>query len=346
MAMNLLLGPVMTDVAGLTLSDGDVRRLQHPLVGAVILFGRNFESPEQLKRLTASIHALRKPALPIAVDHEGGRVQRFREGFTALPPMRALGEVWEQEPRRAAELAEQVGYVLAAELIDHGVDFSFAPVLDLNWGESSVIGNRSFHRNPRVVATLAARLIKGMSAAGMGAVGKHFPGHGFVRADSHHEIPVDDRAYEAIAADDLIPFEDLSLRDEMMGIMPAHVIYPEVDDKPAGFSTKWLQEILRAKLGFNGIIFSDDLSMEGASVAGSITQRAHAALNAGCDMALICNDPAKADEMLAGLTADDVKTTAELSLHLQRMRMHATGGQVDASKYETARNAIAALGLD
>lgn len=345
MTLKLPLGPVMTDVAGLQLTDDDVKRLQHPLVGAVILFARSFESPEQLKRLTASIHALREPALPIAVDHEGGRVQRFRQGFTALPPMRALGEVWGQEPKRAVALAEQVGYVLAAELIDHGMDFSFAPVLDLDWGESSVIGNRSFHRDPRVVAVLAARLIKGMAAAGMGAVGKHFPGHGFVKADSHHEIPVDHRAYEAIAADDLIPFEDLSLRDDMMGIMPAHVIYPAVDDKPAGFSPKWLQ-ILREQLGFNGIIFSDDLSMEGASVAGNITQRAHAALNAGCDMVLICNDAAKADEMLVGLTADGVTATAELSTHLQRMHAHSTGGRVEALKYETARSAIATLGLD
>jgi beta-N-acetylhexosaminidase len=289
---------------------------------------------------------LRDPALPIAVDHEGGRVQRFRSGFTAIPPMRALGEVWEQEPKRAAALAEQTGYVLAFELIRHGVDFSFAPVLDLDWGASSVIGNRSFHRNPRVVAVLAARLIKGMSAAGMGSVGKHFPGHGFVRADSHHEIPVDNRAYAAIAAEDLIPFEDLSLRDEMMGIMPAHVIYPAVDDQPAGFSTKWLKEILRGQLGFNGIIFSDDLSMEGASVAGSITERAHAALNAGCDMALICNDPARADEMLAGLTADGVAPSAALSQRLQRIVARSRAETADTLHYEAARNAIAALGLD
>ncbi|MEO8103921.1 MAG: beta-N-acetylhexosaminidase [Betaproteobacteria bacterium] len=342
----MLLGPVMTDVAGQVLSNEDIRRLQHPLVGGVILFARNYESPRQLIELTSAIHALRNPALPIAVDHEGGRVQRFREGFTAIPPMRALGEVWEQEPGRAAALAEQVGLVLAWELIHHGVDFSFAPVLDLDWGESSVIGNRSFHRQPRAVTILAARLIKGLSAAGMGAVGKHFPGHGYVRADSHHEIPVDPRTLEAIAETDLIPFEDLSLRQELMGIMPAHVIYPAIDDQPAGFSATWLKSILRHRLGFGGIVFSDDLSMEGASVAGAMTQRAHAALNAGCDMALICNDPAKADEMLAGLTADGVVPTMDLSRRLERIRALGQASSADASQYEAARNAIAALGLD
>ncbi|MEP7155488.1 MAG: beta-N-acetylhexosaminidase [Betaproteobacteria bacterium] len=342
----MLLGPVMTDVAGLVLTDEDIARLTHPLVGSVILFARNFESPEQLKRLTASIHALREPVLPIAVDHEGGRVQRFREGFTAIPPMRALGEVWAQEPKRAAALAEQVGYVLAHELIQHGVDFTFAPVLDLDWGESAVIGNRSFNRDPRIVSLLAARLGKGLAAAGMGAVGKHFPGHGFVRADSHHEIPVDERSFEAIIADDMIPFEDLSLRNEMAGVMPAHVIYPAVDSKPAGFSPKWLKEILRERLGFAGIIFSDDLSMEGASVAGNITQRAHAALDAGCDVVLICNDSVKADELLAGLSADGIRPTAELSARMQKLfTAPATGVAADAH-YESARNAIAALGLD
>jgi len=346
MTMRLPLGPVMTDVAGLTLTPDDIRRLQHPLTGSVILFSRNFESPEQLKRLTASIHALREPPLPIAVDHEGGRVQRFRLGFTAIPPMRALGEVWAQQPSRAAALAEQVGYVLARELIDHGVDFSFAPVLDLDWGESAVIGNRSFNRDPRVVAMLAARLSKGMAAAGMGSVGKHFPGHGFVRADSHHEIPVDERSYDAIVADDMIPFADLSLRNEMSGVMPAHVIYPAVDSQPAGFSKKWLMEILRGRLGFAGIIFSDDLSMEGASVAGNITQRAHAALDAGCDIVLICNDAAKADELLAGLTADGIKADSQLSAKLRKLFSAPASGVGAEANYEAARNAIAALGLD
>jgi len=343
--MKLPLGPVMTDVAGLALSDDDIRRLQHPLIGGVILFARNFESPDQLKRLTASIHALRDPALPIAVDHEGGRVQRFREGFTAIPPMRALGERWNQAPEDAMRMAEDVGYVIAAELIAHGVDFSFTPVLDVDWGESGVIGDRAFHSRPEVISRLARALMSGLASAGMISVGKHFPGHGYVRADSHHEIPVDERGLAQIWDADLLPFRDLA-DGTMTAVMPAHVIYPAVDDQPAGFSAKWLKDILRGRMGFDGLIFSDDLSMEGASVAGGITQRAHAALNAGCDMALVCNDPARADEMLAGLAADGVAPTADLSRRLQRIRAQSTAGVVDAAKYEAARNAIAALGLD
>ena len=345
MNMKLLLGPVMTDVTGLVLSDDDTKRLQHPLVGGVILFARNFESPEQLKRLTSSIHALRDPALPIAVDHEGGRVQRFREGFTAIPPMRALGERWNRSPEDALRIAMSVGYVIGAELIAHGIDFSFTPVLDVDWGESGVIGDRAFHSRPDVISRLARALMTGLASAGMISVGKHFPGHGCVRADSHHEIPVDERSFEQIWDTDLVPFRDLA-DGTMAAVMPAHVVYPAVDDQPAGFSAKWLKDILRGRMGFDGIIFSDDLSMEGASVAGNITQRAHAALNAGCDMVLICNDPAKADEMLAGLSADGVALTADQSHRLQRMHAKSMAGMLDTSHYEAARNAIAALGLD
>lgn len=345
MNMELPLGPVMTDVAGLVVSDDDIGRLKHPLVGGVILFARNFESPEQLKHLTASIHALRNPALPIAVDHEGGRVQRFRDGFTAIPPMRALGERWNQSPEDAHRIAEAVGYVIGAELISHGVDFSFAPVLDIDWGESGIIGDRAFHSRPEVISQLARALMSGLASTGMISVGKHFPGHGYVRADSHHEIPVDERAFEDIWNADMVPFRDLA-GGIMSAVMPAHVIYPAIDDRPAGFSAKWLKDILRGRMEFDGLIFSDDLSMEGASVAGNITQRALAALNAGCDMALICNDPVKADEMLAGLTADGVTPTIDLSRRLQRIHTLSAAGNVDATHYEAARNAIAALGLD
>ena len=345
MNLKLPLGPVMTDVAGLALSDEDIQRLRHPLVGGVILFARNFESPEQLKRLTASIHALREPVLPIAVDHEGGRVQRFREGFTAIPPMRALGERWNQSPEDALRIAASVGRVIGAELIAHGVDLSFTPVLDVDWGESGVIGDRAFHARPEVISKLARAVMTGLASAGMISVGKHFPGHGHVRADSHHEIPVDERSFTQIWEADLVPFRDLA-DGTMTAVMPAHVIYPAIDDRPAGFSAKWLREILRGRMGFDGLIFSDDLSMEGASVAGDITQRAVAALNAGCDMALICNDPGKADEMLAGLTAAGVTPTAELSRRLQRIRSLAMAEKLEAAQYEAARNAIAALGLD
>lgn len=286
------LGPLMIDIEGTTLSPLDRERLCHPLVGGMILFSRNYESPEQLTRLCAEIHALRSPALPIAVDHEGGRVQRFREGFTVLPAMRGLGEWWDREPQAAQWAARDMGYVLAAELRACGVDFSFAPVLDLDYGHSSVIGNRAFHRNPQAVIELAGALIEGLRQAGMVVCGKHFPGHGFVAADSHIAIPVDDRSFDELA-EDMMPYHHLSLD----GVMPAHVIYPRVDSQPAGFSSRWLS-ILREDFEFKGVIFSDDLSMEGASVAGDIVARAEAAWNAGCDMLLVCNSPDAVGELL------------------------------------------------
>jgi beta-N-acetylhexosaminidase len=293
-------GPVMLDVLGKTLSAEDVNRLLHPLVGGVILFARNYESPTQLTALTASIHALRSPPLLIAVDHEGGRVQRFRDGFTKIPAMRELGKVWDEHPKRAKHLAEQVGYVLASELRACGVDFSFTPVLDVDYGASSVIGDRAFHADPQAIAELAHSLLLGLKQGGMPTVGKHFPGHGFVRADSHLEIPLDERSYTDIELCDLIPFRQM-VNFGLTAVMPAHVIYPKVDPHPAGFSKVWLKDILRGELGFEGCIFSDDLSMEGATVAGGIVQRAEAALHAGCDMVLVCNKPDSADELLAGL---------------------------------------------
>src|SRR3954471_12927508 len=243
-------GPVMLDVIGTTLTDDDRRRLAHPLVGGVILFARNYESPEQLDQLTADIHAVRQPPLLIGVDHEGGRVQRFREGFTVLPAMRELGAAWDADPKAARKLAECVGYVLARELRAHGVDLSFTPVLDVDHGNSSVIGDRAFHSQPRAISELALGLIHGLNEGGMSSVGKHFPGHGHVRADSHHEIPVDERSYAAIEASDLIPFRRL-IEGGLGGIMPAHVIYPSVDNQPAGFSQIWLKHVLRTQLGFD-----------------------------------------------------------------------------------------------
>ena len=294
------LGPIMLDVVGTELDADDIRRLQHPLVGGVILFARNFKNSAQLKTLTAAIHSVRQPPLLIAVDHEGGRVQRFREGFTKIPPMRELGKIWDKHPKRARQLAEEAGWILAAELRAHGVDFSFTPVLDMDYGESQVIGDRAFHRDAHAISELAFALMLGLKRGGMAAVGKHFPGHGFVVADSHVAIPVDERSFDEIAQHDMQPFRQM-IDDGLAAIMPAHVIYPKVDSKPAGFSERWLQKVLRQRLEFNGVIFSDDLSMEGAVVAGDVTQRALAALQAGCDMVLLCNRPDLADELLENL---------------------------------------------
>lgn len=294
------LGPIMLDVVGTELTADDIRRLQHPLVGGVILFKRNFINNAQLNALTASIHAVRYPPLLIAVDHEGGRVQRFREGFTKIPPMREFGKIWDKNPKKAKELATEAGWILAAELRAHGVDFSFTPVLDMDYGDSLVIGDRAFHLEPKAINDLAFALMQGLKKGGMPAVGKHFPGHGFVVADSHVSMPVDDREFDQIAQNDMQPFRML-IDDGIQAIMPAHVIYPKVDDKPAGFSPRWLQKILRERLGFNGVIFSDDLSMEAASAGGDVTTRALAALNAGCDMVLLCNQPVMQDELLVNL---------------------------------------------
>jgi beta-N-acetylhexosaminidase len=309
------LGPVMLDVVGTELTADDIRRLQHPLVGGVILFARNFINCTQLKALTASIHKVRQPPLLIAVDHEGGRVQRFKDGFTKIPPMREFGKLWDQDRKQANQLAEEAGWILAAELRAHGVDFSFTPILDMDYGDSLVIGDRAFHKNPQAINELAFHLMLGLKKGGMAAVGKHFPGHGFVVADSHVSIPIDEREFDQIAQHDMQPFRKM-IDEGLPAIMPAHVIYPKVDDKPAGFSEKWLQKVLRQRLGFNGVIFSDDLSMEGATVGGDVTTRSLAALNAGCDMILLCNRPDLADELLKNLRW---KMPAQSIVRLARM---------------------------
>ena len=310
------LGPVMLDLQGLELSPEERQRLRHPLVGGVILFSRNYHSPAQVEALVRDIHALREPQLLVAVDHEGGRVQRFRDGFTALPPSRELGRIYDENPKRARRLAETSGWLMATELRAVGVDFSFAPCLDLDRGVSRVIGDRAFHSHPETVADLAHAYMLGMHRAGMAATGKHFPGHGAVAADSHLALPVDERKLVDIQAEDLVPFERM-IHYGLEGIMPAHVVFSRVDALPAGFSSTWLRKILRAQLGFQGIIFSDDLSMEGAKVAGDVVTRAKMALSAGCDMVLVCNDAQAADQVLEGLGAHDDPVS-----HLRLVRMH------------------------
>jgi beta-N-acetylhexosaminidase len=299
--------PVVLDIAGTTLTAVDRRRLAHPLTGGLILFARNWQDRRQLTELCAEIKQER-PDVLICVDHEGGRVQRFKsDGFTHLPPMRALGEQWMKDPMTATDAASAAGHVLGAELRACGVDLSFTPVLDLDHGGSSVIGDRAFHRDPRVATLLAKRLMHGLLRAGMGNCGKHFPGHGFVKADSHLALPVDKRSLKAILADDAKPYEWLGTT--LTAVMPAHVAYPKVDARPAGFSPRWLKEILRGQLGFTGAVFSDDLSMEGARQldgAGlTYTEAAGIALDAGCDLVLLCNQSvdggAAVDELLQGL---------------------------------------------
>ena len=320
------LGPIMLDLDSIEMSPEEREILQNPLVGGVILFSRNFSSVEQLIRLVKSIHQVREPRLLIAVDHEGGRVQRFRDGFTSLPAVGQFGKIYKKNRKLAHQLSETAGWMMAIELRAVGIDFSFAPVLDIDYGLSDVIGDRAFHQDSKVIVELAHAFTKGMHVAGMAATGKHFPGHGAVRADSHVDLPIDNREYNEIFAQDILPFKRM-IQHGIAAIMPAHVIYPKVDSLPAGFSKIWLKDILRERLGFQGVIFSDDLDMKGASVAGdSYADRAETALSAGCDMALVCNNRDGAIDVL-----DNLKGHNDAVAHLRLARMH---GKHDTSMSE------------
>lgn len=314
------LGPVMLDLVGTELDAEEREILRHPAVGGIILFSRNFESPEQLSALSDAVHELRDPHLLVAVDQEGGRVQRFREGFTRLPPAGRLGELRCRHRANARRAAGEVGWLMAAELRAVGVDFSFAPVLDLNRGVSRVIGDRAFGDGVSSVSDLAIAWAEGARDAGMASVGKHFPGHGGVAADSHEELPSDGRSFADIEMEDLVPFERL-IHHGLEAVMPAHVVYPRVDANPAGFSAFWLRRVLREQLGFQGVIFSDDLNMAAAAAGGSYAGRARVALDAGCDLLLVCNNRPAALEVIESLREHDDPT-----VHLRCLRMHGRGG--------------------
>lgn len=314
------LGPVMLDLVGTSITQEEREMMLHPQTGGVILFTRNYESPEQMTEMVNQIHQLRSPHLLVAVDHEGGRVQRFRDGFTHIPPAASYGKLYKTNKKEAKRLAENCGWLMAAECRATGIDMSFAPVLDLGRGISGVIGDRAFHFNPQRVAELAHDFMTGMNQAGMQATGKHFPGHGSIKEDSHVAHPVDNRSYNDILMEDIKPFEHM-INCGLGAIMPAHVIYPQVDDKPAGYSSKWLKDILRGQLEFQGVIFSDDLSMEAAGVAGDFGDRAISALNAGCDMVLVCNHTEAAAQVLE--TLEDYSNPAS---QLRLIRMHGRGG--------------------
>lgn len=312
----MALGSLMVDLRGPELLAQERDMLLDPAVGGVILFSRNYQSPEQLGELTAAIHALRHPRLLVAIDQEGGRVQRCREGFSRLPPAAAFGAIYDRDQRHARHLAQLAGWLMAAELRSVGVDLSFAPVLDLDYGVSSVIGDRAFHANPVAVAELAGSYIRGMRSAGMAATGKHFPGHGAVSVDSHVGLPVDQRPLATLRGLDMEPYRRL-FGHGLNAVMAAHVVYQQVDPLPAGFSARWLQQELRAGLGFQGVIFSDDLSMEGAAVAGDPPERAEAALAAGCDMVLVCNAPEALPPVL-----DRVRGRVDPASQVRLARMH------------------------
>ena len=286
-------GPVMIDLEGLTLKVSEQDKINHPNTGAVILFSRNFTEPDQVEELIRAIRAARNGPILIAVDQEGGRVQRFQTGFTRLP----CAACYAQQSEQAAELATSAGWLMATELLALGIDFSFAPVLDVDCGISSIIGDRSFSQDPAIATAVAGAFRNGMNAAGMAATGKHFPGHGAVAADSHLDLPVDERDLDSIRQKDLVPFRRL-IDDGLEAVMPAHIVYPQVDSLPAGFSKIWIEQILRGELNFNGVVFSDDLSMAGAAFAGDYIDRAQLAMQAGCDMVLVCNNPEAAEQVL------------------------------------------------
>jgi len=338
----MALGPVMLDIEGLTLTPADRSLLREPAVGGVILFSRNYASPAQLADLVSAIRAVRSPPLLIAVDHEGGRVQRFRDGFTEIPPMGRIGRQYDSDPESALALARKAGWLVAMELRAVDIDLSFAPCIDIDWGVSDIIGNRAFHRKPAVVGELASAFCHGLRSGGMAAVAKHFPGHGAVVADSHEQLPVDRRVYGDLL-DDMRPYEKLIGNRQLAGVMMAHIVYSEMDSLPAGFSAYWIREQLRSQLNYDGAVFSDDLTMKATRQYGSMVGRAKLALEAGCDMILVCNDRSAASATVAALR----DYSNPLSL-VRLARLHGTGHPLWQSlqasdEWQAARESLAHL---
>jgi beta-N-acetylhexosaminidase len=335
------LGPLMVDIAGCDLNADDVRILAHPLVGSVILFARNYANVKQITELTASIRALRTPHLLIAVDQEGGRVQRFRDGFTRLPAVRLLGRAYDEDRRDGLALTQSVGWLMASELRAVGVDFSFAPCVDLDYGVSEIIGDRAFHSDPEAVAALAVATLTGMREAGMAAVAKHFPGHGAVVADSHVALPVDRRAFADMEAD-IRPYRPL-IENNLAAIMAAHVVFPTVDTLPASLSRRWISDILRAELKFHGCVFADDLSMAGAAAFGDVFARAELALAAGCDVLPICNDRHSVESVLGRLSAEVGSAASQARLVRMRARGEASADLRSSRQWQETAARIASL---
>ena len=329
----------MLDIEGRQLTPADRALLQEPAVGGVILFSRNYESPSQLADLIAGIRALRSPPLLIAVDHEGGRVQRFRDGFSAIPPMRRLGQQYDGDSEEAVALAKTAGWLIASELRAMNIDLSFTPCVDLDWGVSEIIGNRAFHRNPDVVAELASAFCNGLRSAGMAAVAKHFPGHGAVVADSHDQLPVDRRSFGDLL-DDMRPYEKLIAKRQLAGVMIAHIVYAETDPLPASFSSYWIKQQLRSALNYDGAVVCDDLGMKATETMGSMPKRARLALQAGCDMVIVCNNRPAASATVAALR----DYSDPLSL-VRLARLHGTGKVVRESLLASDQWQIAADSL-
>ena len=338
----MCLGQLMVDIKGTELTADEHQLLQHPFIGGVILFSRNYESKQQLCKLTTQIHGLRTPPLLIAVDHEGGRVQRFRADFTAIPSARQLGQLYQESKQKAIVCAQQMGWLLATELRAVGIDFSFAPVLDLDYGVSEVIGDRAYSDEVQIVAQLATASRQGMAEAGMTAVGKHFPGHGAVYKDSHHECPIDERSYEEIYRNDLQPFIH-GFRNGLQAIMTAHVTYPQVDKQIASLSSLWLTKILRQQLSYQGVIFSDDLNMKGVNNSGSYLQRVEMALNAGSDMVLLCNNRPAVLQVIHGIKRDDDPVAL---LRLLRLHGRKNPPDVEQQKYSAKWQNAHQMALD